>query len=46
MSFALRTLLYGAIALSFFVPWIFSGVEQSIASLFGVEACSPPTGAS
>ena len=37
MSFALRTLLYGAIALSFFVPWIFSGVEQSIASLFGVE---------
>ena len=37
MSFALRTLLYGAIALSLFVPWIFSGIEQSIASLFGVE---------
>lgn len=27
MSFALRTLLYGAIALSLFVPWIFSGIE-------------------
>ena len=37
MSFALRTLLYGAIALSLFVPWIFSGIEQSNASLFGVE---------
>ena len=37
MSFALRTLLYGAILLSLFVPWIFGGIEQSIASLFGIE---------
>lgn len=37
MSFALRTPLYGAITLSPFVLWIFSGTEQSIASLFGVE---------
>ena len=34
---AVTLLLYGAIALSLFVPWIFSGIEQSIASLFGVE---------
>ncbi len=37
MSFALRTLLWGAVLLSLFVPWIFGGVEASIAALFGME---------
>lgn len=37
MVFALRALASAVIVLSLFVPWIFSGVAESIASLFGSE---------
>lgn len=37
MGFAMRSLLYGAITLSLFVPFIFSAIEGSISGLFGPE---------
>ncbi len=37
MSLALHGLLYGAILLSLFVPWIFSAIENGISALFGLE---------
>ena len=37
MSFALKGLLYGAIILSLFVPWIYGGIQQGVADTFGLE---------